>query len=285
MFNRLIVVPQYLLPKMALTRIFGCVARAKMGSFTTRLIGWFVKRYQVNMDEALDPEIHNYANFNAFFSRALRADARPMAAADYVCPVDGRISQFGAIKDGQIFQAKGHYFSTVSLLGGQEELAAKFQSGSFANLYLSPKDYHRIHMPCDGTLTRMIYIPGQLFSVSPASARGIPRLFARNERVICVFETAMGPLAMILIGATIVGSMATTWHGTVNPPRLGSICNWTYEERDIKLKKGEEMGHFMLGSTVIILFPRETLRFNLAWQSAGQVRLGELMAELSPNAT
>ncbi|HAT29909.1 MAG TPA: phosphatidylserine decarboxylase, partial [Janthinobacterium sp.] len=245
MSDRLAVLPQYLLPKGALTNFAGRVAGAKGGSMTTRLIRWFVGRYEVNMDEALDPDISHYASFNEFFTRALRPDARPLAEADFICPVDGRISQFGAIDDDQIFQAKGHNFSTTALVGGDRALAAKFQHGSFANLYLSPKDYHRIHMPCDGRLTRMIYVPGELFSVNPTTARGIPGLFARNERVVCVFDTAHGPFVMTLVGATIVGSMATVWHGVVNPPRLPEVRNWSYEEQDIRLKKGEEMGRFL----------------------------------------
>ena len=280
MSDRLAVLPQYLLPKGALTNFAGRVAGAKGGAMTTRLIRWFVGRYDVNMDEALDPDIANYPSFNEFFTRALRPDARPLAPADYICPVDGRISQFGAIQDDQIFQAKGHNFSTTALVGGDRELADRFRHGSFANLYLSPKDYHRIHMPCDGRLTRMIYIPGELFSVNPTTARGIPGLFARNERVVCVFDTAHGPFVMTLVGATIVGSMATVWHGVVNPPRAPSICNWTYEERDIRLQKGEEMGRFLLGSTVVMLFPKDALHFNPAWQPAGPVRLGEAMATL-----
>ncbi|MEC5161135.1 MULTISPECIES: archaetidylserine decarboxylase [unclassified Janthinobacterium] len=280
MSDRLAVLPQYLLPKGALTNFAGRVAGARGGAMTTRLIRWFVGRYDVNMDEALDPQIANYASFNEFFTRALRPDARPLAAADYICPVDGRISQFGPIRDDQIFQAKGHNFSTTALVGGDSELAAKFQHGSFANLYLSPRDYHRIHMPCDGRLTRMIYVPGELFSVNPTTARGIPGLFARNERVVCVFDTAQGPFVMTLVGATIVGSMATVWHGVVNPPRAPSIRSWSYEERDIRLKKGEEMGRFLLGSTVVMLFPKDTLHFNPSWQPAGPVRLGEAMATL-----
>ncbi|MES2261160.1 MAG: archaetidylserine decarboxylase [Pseudomonadota bacterium] len=280
MSDRLAVLPQYLLPKGALTNFAGRVAGAKGGAMTTRLIRWFVGRYDVNMSEALNPDIASYHSFNEFFTRALRPDARPLANADFICPVDGRISQFGAIEDDQIFQAKGHKFSTTALVGGDKALADRFRHGSFANLYLSPRDYHRIHMPCDGKLTRMIYVPGELFSVNPTTARGIPGLFARNERVVCVFDTASGPFVMTLVGATIVGSMATVWHGVVNPPRLPRIFEWTYAERDIVLKKGDELGRFLLGSTVVMLFPKDTLHFNDAWQPAGPVRLGETMANL-----
>ena len=247
---------------------------------TTRLIRWFVGRYNVNMDEALDPDITHYTSFNDFFTRALRPDARPLAQADYICPVDGRISQFGTIDKDQIFQAKGHNFSTTALVGGDASLAAQFEHGSFANLYLSPRDYHRIHMPCDGRLTRMIYVPGELFSVNPTTARGIPGLFARNERVVCVFDTANGPFVMTLVGATIVGSMATVWHGVVNPPRTGQVRDWSYANDNVVLKQGEELGRFLLGSTVVMLFPKDTVQFNANWQPAGPVQLGEVMGNL-----
>ena len=278
--SRLAVLPQYLLPKGALTNFAGRVAGAKGGAMTTRLIRWFVGKYDVNMDEAANPDIASYHSFNEFFTRALKPGVRPLAQADFICPVDGRISQFGDIEDDQIFQAKGHKFTTTALVGGDKTLADQFRHGHFANLYLSPRDYHRIHMPCDGKLTRMIYVPGELFSVNPTTARGIPGLFARNERVVCVFDTANGPFVMTLVGATIVGSMATVWHGVVNPPRQPSICEWTYADKDIVLKKGEELGRFLLGSTVVMLFPANTMRFNKDWQPAGPVRLGEAMANL-----
>jgi phosphatidylserine decarboxylase len=278
--DRLAVLPQYLLPKGALTNFAGRVAGAKGGAMTTRLIRWFVGKYDVNMAEAANPDIASYHSFNEFFTRALKPGVRPIAAEPFVCPVDGRISQFGAIEDDQIFQAKGHSFTTTALVGGDRALADLFRHGSFANLYLSPRDYHRIHMPCDGKLTRMIYIPGSLFSVNPTTARGIPGLFARNERVVCVFDTAYGPFVMTLVGATIVGSMATVWHGVVNPPRQPNICDWTYGDRDIVLKKGEELGRFLLGSTVVMLFPKDSLAFNPAWQPAGAVQLGEPMATM-----
>ncbi len=280
MSDRLAVLPQYLLPKGALTNFAGRIAGAKGGAMTTRLIRWFVGRYNVNMDEALDPDITHYTSFNDFFTRALRPDARPLAQADYVCPVDGRISQFGSIDKDQIFQAKGHNFSTTALVGGDAALAAQFEHGSFANLYLSPRDYHRIHMPCDGRLTRMIYVPGELFSVNPTTARGIPGLFARNERVVCVFDTANGPFVMTLVGATIVGSMATVWHGVVNPPRTGQVRDWSYANDNVVLKQGEELGRFLLGSTVVMLFPKDTVDFNAGWQPAGPVQLGEVMGNV-----
>jgi phosphatidylserine decarboxylase len=270
---------QYLTPKQAFTQAMGYLAKAKWGRITTLLIRWFIKRYHVNMDEALEPNIERYLTGNDFFVRALKPGVRPLALADFVCPVDGSISQLGAIEHNQLFQAKGHTFSTVDLLGGDQSLAAQFQNGQFATLYLSPKDYHRIHMPCDGRLVRMIYIPGTLFSVNPITARNVPNLFARNERVVCVFESVHGPFAMVLVGATIVGSMATVWHGTVNPPRTKTVREWDYSLEFIQLKQGEEMGRFMLGSTVILLYPAKALIFNPVWQAQRCVKLGEMMGK------
>ena len=279
--ERIAVLPQYLLPKQALTARAGRVANAERGAKTQRLIAWFVKKYGVDMSEAAEPDIARYPTFNAFFTRALRPGARPLADAPWICPVDGAISQFGAIvKRNQIVQAKGHRYTTMALVGGDAELAATFDDGFFATLYLSPRDYHRIHMPCDGRLLRMIHVPGALFSVNPTTARGVPGLFARNERVVCVFESARGtPFVLVLVGATIVGSMATVWHGVVTPPRSGTLRAWRYDAGDIRLRQGEEMGRFLLGSTVVMLFAgSDALRFNPAWAPGGAVRLGEAMA-------
>jgi len=280
MSDRLAVLPQYLIPKQALTLLAGWVARARWGALTTRLIAWFVQRYRVNMAEAANPDIAAYATFNDFFTRALKPDARPLAQADLICPVDGAISQFGRIQGQQIFQAKGHHYSSAALVGGDAALAAQFDDGHFATLYLSPRDYHRIHMPCAGRLTRMIYVPGDLFSVNPTTARGVPGLFARNERLVCVFDRphGAGAFVLVLVGATIVGSMATTWHGIVNNPRAGKLCDVCYENKCIEFKQGDEMGRFLLGSTVVMLFPKAPLQFNPAWQAGGAVRLGEAMA-------
>jgi phosphatidylserine decarboxylase len=276
--DRLAVVPQYLLPKQLLTVLAGKFANARAGSLTTAVIRWFVGRYGVNMAEAANPDIASYPSFNEFFTRPLRADARPLADADFICPVDGAISQCGAIEHDRIFQAKGHDYSTTALLGGDETLARQFEDGQFATLYLSPKDYHRIHMPCAGGLTRMIHVPGALFSVNPVTARGVPGLFARNERVVCVFEGEQGPFVMVLVGATIVGSMATVWHGLVNPPRPGQVREWRYEGQDLHYACGDEMGRFLLGSTVVMLFPRQVLRFNPEWTPTRPIRMGEAMA-------
>ena len=277
--DRLAVLPQYLLPKAALTRVAGRVARAERGASTARLIRWFVGRYGVDMSEAADSDIAAYKSFNDFFTRALKPGARPLAQADLVCPVDGAISQFGRIRGNQIYQAKGHDYSTRALVGGDAELASRFDDGHFATLYLSPKDYHRIHMPCGGRLTRMLHVPGALFSVNPVTARGVPGLFARNERVVCEFDTARGPLALVLVGATIVGSMATAWHGVVNPPRPGQIRRWRYDDQAIELERGQEMGRFLLGSTVVLLWPRGTLRFAPDWAPGGAVRMGQALGK------
>ena len=279
MSDRLKVLPQYLLPKKALTAYAGWRASREWGPRTTKLISGFVAKYGVDMGEAANPDIASYKSFNEFFTRALKPGARPLASADLICPVDGAISQFGAIKHDQIFQAKGHAYSTTALVGGDAALARQFEDGHFATLYLSPKDYHRIHMPCAGRLLRMIHVPGELFSVNPLTARGVPGLFARNERVVCVFESAHGPFVLTLVGATIVGSMATVWHGVVNPPRVSDVREWRYDDQSIALKQGDEMGRFLLGSTVVMLFPKAALRFNPVWVPARPIRLGEAMAD------
>ena len=277
--DRLAVLPQYLLPKQALTALAGRFATARAGGLTTGVIRWFVGRYGVDMSEAANPDVASYPSFNEFFTRPLKPGARPLAPADFICPVDGAISQFGAIERDQIFQAKGHSYSTTALVGGDAGLAGQFADGSFATLYLSPKDYHRIHMPCDGRLLRMIHVPGALFSVNPTTARGVPGLFARNERVVCVFDSAHGPFVLVLVGATIVGSMATVWHGIVNPPRPGHLREWRYDDRELRYRQGEEMGRFLLGSTVVMLFPRGVIKFNADWAPQRPIRLGEKMSE------
>jgi phosphatidylserine decarboxylase len=275
--DRLAVLPQYLLPKQALTALAGRFATARAGGLTTGVIRWFVGRYGVDMSEAANPDVASYPSFNEFFTRPLKPGARPLAPADFICPVDGAISQFGAIERDQIFQAKGHSYSTTALVGGDAGLAGQFADGSFATLYLSPKDYHRIHMPCDGRLLRMIHVPGALFSVNPTTARGVPGLFARNERVVCVFDSAHGPFVLVLVGATIVGSMATVWHGIVNPPRPGRLREWHYGDKELRYRQGEEMGRFLLGSTVVMLFPRDVMKFNVEWAPQRSIRLGERM--------
>lgn len=275
--SRLKVLPQYLMPKGAMTRLAGRIASKPRGGMTTSTIRRFVARYGVNMDEAAEPSIAAYATFNDFFTRALKPGARPLAQAPLISPVDGAISQVGRIQGHQVYQAKGQAFTTTALVGGDAKLAAQFQDGLFANLYLSPKDYHRIHMPADGRLVRMVHVPGALFSVNPTTARGVPGLFARNERVVCVFDSdTLGRWVLVLVGATIVGSMATVWHGGIS--RKGPVREWDYEPGQVSLKQGDEMGRFLLGSTVVMLFPKSDLQFNPAWQPGGTIRMGELMA-------
>ena len=278
LISKLKVLTQYIIPKQAITALAGKLAQAEAGKLTTAVIRWFVQRYQVNMAEAEQSDITDYKSFNEFFTRPLKAGARPLAKADFVCPVDGAISQFGDIKADQIYQAKGHQYSTLAMLAGDIKLAKQFENGHFATLYLSPKDYHRIHMPCAATLKSMTYVPGDLFSVNPLTAQNVPGLFARNERVICEFDSTHGTFVLILVGATIVGSMATNWHGVVNPPRVGRVTTWTYEDQTIEFKQGEEMGRFLLGSTVVMLFPKDTIKFNSNWKPAKSIQLGEKMA-------
>lgn len=273
---------QYLLPKQAITSLAGKLANLECGTLTTSVIKWFIQRYQVNMQEALNPDPASYATFNTFFTRPLKADARPLSDAAFICPVDGAISQFGTIDRNQIFQAKGHQYSTETLLAGNQALVKQFNNGHFACLYLSPKDYHRIHMPCDGTLVSMTYVPGDLFSVNPTTAANVPNLFARNERVVCEFESEQhGKFVMVLVGATIVGSMATVWHDApqrvINPPRSKQIRVWNYTDKAITLKQGEEMGRFLLGSTVVMLFEAKSIVFSETWHPSKKIRLGEVM--------
>jgi phosphatidylserine decarboxylase len=276
--SRLAVTPQYLLPKRLLTQWMGHLANMHGGALTHAVIRRFIAKYKVDMSEAADPDVESYPTFNEFFTRPLREGIRPIADAPFVCPVDAAISQFGPIEHDQIFQAKGHSYSTRALVGGDAQLASVFDHGHFATLYLAPRDYHRIHMPCAGRLRRMIYVPGDLFSVNPLTARHVPGLFARNERVVCVFDTEWGPFVNVLVGATIVGSMATVWHGVVNPPRTKGIREWRYDDQDIRLAQGQEMGRFLLGSTVVMLFPKNVVAFHPDWAPAKPVKLGEAMA-------
>jgi len=274
--------PQYLLPGHLLSRLMQGITRIRARTFKNAFTTWFIKQFRVNMEEALEPDPHAYEHFNAFFTRALKPGTRPLVDGPYdiACPVDGTVSQAGSIDDERIFQAKGHDYSLLQLLGGSEKRAAAFRNGSFATLYLSPRDYHRIHMPIDGTLREMVHIPGRLFSVNAATTRMVPSLFARNERVVAVFDTAAGPMAMVLVGAIFVGSIETVWSGMVTPPAGRVVRQWRYEDggNPIRLARGEEMGRFNMGSTVIVLFGHEAIDWAASITPDASVRMGQRLA-------
>ena len=272
---------QYLLPKLALTRLAGRFAGWRGGRTTHAAIRRFIVRYGVDMGEAADPVVENYPTFNEFFTRPLKPGARPLAPARWVCPVDGAISQFGAIEGDRIFQAKGHDYTTQALVGGDADMAARYQGGHFATIYLSPRDYHRIHMPCAGRLRRMVHVPGELYSVNPVTAQAIPGLFARNERVVAIFDTDIGPMAVVLVGAMIVASIETVWAGLVTPPkRQLRITNYQPHSNVIELARGDEMGRFKLGSTAIVLFGPNVVKWNDTLFEGTHTRMGEQIGEL-----
>lgn len=276
---------QYVLPKHAISRAMGAFASARAGFLTQAFMRWFIKHYNVNMSEALEEDPRAYATFNEFFTRAFKADARPLLATDnqLAHPVDGAVSQLGDINGDTIFQAKGHDYSLTALLGGDSADAEPYQNGQFATIYLAPRDYHRIHMPLDGTLRKMTYVPGDLFSVNPLTAANVPGLFARNERVVCLFDSPQGPFSLTLVGATIVASIETVWAGTVTPPTGPRVHSWDYPttgHNAIQLKKGEEMGRFKLGSTVVLTFPKGMMHFNETLQPESVTRMGEVLGEL-----
>ena len=272
---------QYLMPQLYLTQAAGWLAKQKWGALTHFVIKMFAKKYNVEMSEAEKPNFSDYESFNQFFIRPLKAGARPIVEGENaLClPADGRVSECGVIEDQLLIQAKGHFFSLSDLLAEQQDLVETFKNGNFITTYLSPRDYHRVHMPCDGTLRQMIYVPGDLFSVNPFLAEHVPNLFARNERLICVFDTTFGPMVQILVGATITASISTVWAGVINPPRPTEVKVWSYEgENAPKLVKGEEMGAFQLGSTVINLFAAEQVKLAEHLQVGVPVRMGELLA-------
>ncbi|WP_182911245.1 archaetidylserine decarboxylase [Pseudoalteromonas gelatinilytica] len=277
---------QYAMPKHFISRMVGKLAAAKAGGLTTALIKLFIKQYKIDMSEAKYPDPAHYKTFNEFFTRPLKEGIRPLAEeSDIIAhPVDGAISQLGDVVDGQIIQAKGHDYSLQALLGGKEEDTAPFLGGKFATIYLAPKDYHRIHMPVDGTLSKMIYVPGDLFSVNPLTAQNVPNLFARNERVVAIFDTEIGPLAMVLVGATIVASIETIWAGTVTPPAGKDVFSWNYPttgDNAITLKKGEEMGRFKLGSTVILAWGANQAEFLSDQHPETVTRMGTPFAKIN----
>ena len=278
----------HLLPKKWLTELAGWAASKRAGWLTKAVIDIFVWFYRVDMSEAQKSDTASYRTFNDFFVRPLRDEARPIDADPnlLVLPADGAISQLGHIEGDTIFQAKGHYYSLEALLAGDRQMAAQFRDGEFATTYLAPRDYHRVHMPCNGILREMIYVPGDLYSVNPLTARNIPNLFARNERVICYFDTDIGPMVQILVGATIVGSIETSWAGTITPPREGVIKRWHYPAADsegaVVLLKGQEMGRFKLGSTVINLFAPGRVKLAESLEAESKTRLGQPLAIALP---
>lgn len=281
--DQIFLASQYASPHHLVSRLMGLASDCRTAAVKNWMISTFVRRYGVDMTEALVQDPLAFETFNAFFTRELRPDARPLAAEPHsiLCPADGAISQLGPIEQGRIFQAKGHSYGLTSLLGGDENRAAPFTDGEFATVYLSPRDYHRVHMPCAGTLREMVHVPGRLFSVNPLTASHVPELFARNERVVCIFDTEYGPMALVLVGAMIVASIETVWAGLVTPHK-NKVRSVRYDDAGrapIHLEKGAEMGRFLLGSTVIVLFGQDRVRWAGTSGARGPVRMGELLAQ------
>jgi len=271
---------QYPLPHHAISRLTHRLTRIRHPRLKDWAIRDFIRRFGVDMSEAAQPDPAAYPTFNAFFTRSLRPDARPLAsgARDLACPVDGAVSQIGSIEGGRVFQAKGQDFTAAELLGG-DAAASHFEDGQFTTLYLSPRDYHRIHMPLDGTLTRMVHVPGRLFSVNPPTTRAVPRLFARNERVACLFDTPAGPIALVMVGALNVASIETVWAGEVTPPQRPQVQSWDYAG-EVQLAKGAEVGRFNMGSTVVLLFAKDRIRWEEGYRPGSSVQMGCKLATL-----
>lgn len=270
---------QYILPKHFLSRLIGQLAAAEAGAVTQFCIKRFIKAYDINMQEALHEDPSAYKSFNDFFTRALKHDIRPIIEGDDILcqPVDGSVSQYGDIIGDKVFQAKNHYYSVTTLLGGKPEIAECFKGGKFVTIYLAPKDYHRIHMPITGKLTDTLHVPGELFSVNPLTVQNVPGLFARNERVVTIFDTSVGKVAIVLVGATVVASIETAWAGNITPPAGKYVQHWQHSQDSITLEKGQEMGRFKLGSTVVLCFESDKISFKDL--SAGDItRLGEALA-------
>ena len=287
--DRLRHLPQSLLPQRLLTRLIYRLARVRAPWFKDALIRYFAQHFRVNLGEALEPNPRAYPDFNAFFTRALKPGVRPIAPGDRVvcCPVDGAVSQIGCAESDTLLQAKGRSFSLTALLGGDAERAGPFQGGAFATLYLSPRDYHRIHMPLAGRLREMVHIPGKLFSVSPLTTRIVPELFARNERVAALFDTPAGPMALVLVGAINVASIETVWAGAITPPLGKTIRTWSYPpngDGSVRFDKGAEMGRFNMGSTVIVLFGPGAVRWEREIQPGAVVRMGQRLGKGSKSA-
>jgi phosphatidylserine decarboxylase len=273
----LFALPQYVLPQHLLSAVMERLSRSRCRWLKDPLIRWFASRYRIDWEEARFRSPGAYPDFNTFFTRALRPGVRPVdpTPGALVSPVDAVVSQAGTAEGERLYQAKGGTFDLVRLLGGSAARAAPFRGGSFVTLYLSPRDYHRIHMPLAGTLEEMVCVPGRLFSVNPATTRVVPELFARNERVVVFFETEVGPLALVLVGAVFVGSIETVWHGSVTPPRRPEVCRWEYPAGGVELTKGQEMGRFNMGSTVIVLVGKERADWIPDLAPGRRVRVGE----------
>ncbi|KTC91457.1 archaetidylserine decarboxylase [Fluoribacter dumoffii] len=279
-FDLIKTLPQYLIPQHGLTTLAGCLAEVKHDKIKNYIIQRFINKYQVNMSEALIEDPTAYACFNDFFIRYLKPDCRPLASADIISPVDGCVSEIGAIEQGQLIQAKGHNYSVEDLLMCNTETAAQFVNGRFATLYLSPKDYHRVHMPMDAELISMTYMPGALFSVQPSTVRVVPRLFARNERLAVFFSTQVGPMVMVMVGATIVGAIGTRWHGDIKRGKARMVFEYNQHERKV-FAQGDEMGYFKLGSTVVLLFANSTqVNWSPALKAGSTIRFGQALGDI-----
>ena len=268
---------QYILPHHALSKMMSKLTHCENKIWKNLFIKQIIKHYGVNMNEALEQDINTFKSFNHFFTRELNSNVRPLTTTPnaIACPADGTVSQAGKINDGDIFQAKGKNFTVTDLLGGDSKRAEPFNNGVFTTIYLSPKDYHRLHMPLTGTLREMVHIPGRLFSVNTATTNSVPGLFARNERVAAIFDTDAGPMALVLVGAIFVSSIETVWHGAVTPPSITSVRSWQYQENAPVLKMGEEMGRFNMGSTIIVLLAKNKAEWDSNFTAEKVVKLGE----------
>ena len=274
---KLFALIQYPLPHHLLSRLVGCLAECRIGWLKNALIKAFIRQFKVDMSEAVESDPTVYPTFNAFFTRALKADARPLGEG-LLSPADGTLSQWGEIDAGRLIQAKGHHFSMAELLGGDPLKANDYRNGSFATVYLSPKDYHRVHMPVTGTLTEMVYVPGRLFSVNDATTRHVPGLFARNERLVCHFETEQGPMVMVLVGAMIVAAIETVWSGQVTP--LSGRVERVRFDKPVHLAQGQEMGRFKLGSTVVMGFANPATFEASSANGPIAVRMGQRLGDM-----
>lgn len=282
MNDKLFIKLQKIVPQHALSRIVGALAASEVGFIKNTFIQWFVKRYNVDMSLALEENPKAYKSFNDFFTRAIKPEVRPVDTnpLSIVCPADGAISQLGDIVNGRIFQAKGQDYTTLELLGGDQSLADEFDSGKFATVYLSPRDYHRVHMPYGGKLRRMVSVPGELYSVNTTTAENIPRLFSRNERAVAIFDTDLGPMAVVLVGAMIVAGIETVWDGEIAPFASREITDSNYPYQDIQLGKGDEMGRFKLGSTAVILFAKDQIEWSKKYRAGTPTKMGEILGRI-----